>query len=408
MVAANSIKEYPENLINTGNLNLLRSAAIYGANASGKSNLLTAMRFMQWFVTNSATRMQIDENINVVPFKLDADTENQPSFFEIGFIQNETPFRYGFEVDTKSIVKEWLFYTKGKKEHELFIREADAIDTSDEFKEGKGLETKTRNNALFLPVVAQFNGAIAISILKWFNGFITLYGLQDHTYESFTKHLMQYDHFRDIFIKLIHAADVGIEDIKVKENLTDVNYVSEQSFQSLNNPGKSLEIAAIHSKFKNGNKDGIVNFDFSKEESDGTKKFFRLIGPLLDCLVKGHVVCIDELDAKLHPLLTKAVIDLFHLNTFKDIGKSQLIFTTHDTNLLQYGNLRRDQIWFTEKNRYSASDLYSLAEFKNTEGQKVRNDANFEKNYIQGRYGAIPFLGNFDSIFEEIIHGQTS
>jgi AAA15 family ATPase/GTPase len=363
---------------------------------------------MQWFVTNSATRMQIDENINVVPFKLDADTENQPSFFEIGFIQNETPFRYGFEVDTKSIVKEWLFYTKGKKEHELFIREADAIDTSDEFKEGKGLETKTRNNALFLPVVAQFNGAIAISILKWFNGFITLYGLQDHTYESFTKHLMQYDHFRDIFIKLIHAADVGIEDIKVKENLTDVNYVSEQSFQSLNNPGKSLEIAAIHSKFKNGNKDGIVNFDFSKEESDGTKKFFRLIGPLLDCLVKGHVVCIDELDAKLHPLLTKAVIDLFHLNTFKDIGKSQLIFTTHDTNLLQYGNLRRDQIWFTEKNRYSASDLYSLAEFKNTEGQKVRNDANFEKNYIQGRYGAIPFLGNFDSIFEEIKHGQTS
>jgi AAA15 family ATPase/GTPase len=219
---------------------------------------------------------------------------------------------------------------------------------------------------------------------------------------------MQYDHFRDIFIKLIHAADVGIEDIKVKENLTDVNYVSEQSFQSLNNPGKSLEIAAIHSKFKNGNKDGIVNFDFSKEESDGTKKFFRLIGPLLDCLVKGHVVCIDELDAKLHPLLTKAVIDLFHLNTFKDIGKSQLIFTTHDTNLLQYGNLRRDQIWFTEKNRYSASDLYSLAEFKNTEGQKVRNDANFEKNYIQGRYGAIPFLGNFDSIFEEIKHGQTS
>lgn len=129
---------------------------------------------------------------------------------------------------------------------------------------------------------------------------------------------------------------------------------------------------------------------------------------MLDCLVKGHVVCIDELDAKLHPLLTKAIIDLFHLNTFKDIGKSQLIFTTHDTNLLQYGNLRRDQIWFTEKNRFSASDLYSLAEFKTSEGQKVRNDANYEKNYIQGRYGAIPFLGNFDTIFEEIKNGQTS
>jgi hypothetical protein len=165
------------------------------------------------------------------------NTENQPSFFEISFFQNETPYRYGFEVDTRLIVKEWLFYTKGKRVHELFIREAEAIDTSDEFKEGKGLEAKTRNNVLFLSVVAQFNGTVAISILKWFNGFITLYGLQDQTHEHFTKHLIQYDHFHDIFIKLIHAADVGIEDVKIKENLTNVNLVSERLLPSLNNSG---------------------------------------------------------------------------------------------------------------------------------------------------------------------------
>jgi len=139
--------------------------------------------------------------------------------------------------------------------------------------------------------------------------------------------------------------------------------------------------------------------DFSTEESEGTKKFLRFAGPILESITRGEVVCIDELDAKFHPLLTRAIVRLF--NSSANTKNAQLIFTTHDTNLLQFGDLRRDQIWFTEKDQYGATDLYSLAEFKTGKGLKVRNDEAYAKNYIQGRYGAIPFLGDFGAFLKD-------
>jgi predicted ATPase len=409
MLAANSIKEFlDENTFQAGRYRLLKSAVIYGANASGKSNFLTAMAFMRWFVLNSSKEMQIEEDIRVMPFKLDTATENAPSHFEVCFIQNNFRYRYGFEADRKAVRKEWLFRTEKLKEKPLFLREGDAIDVGDDFNEGKGLEIKTRDNALFLSVVAQFNGEIAVSVLKWFRGFRVLHGLRDQQYERFTAQMLQDNDLRPLLVEFIRRADVGIEDLIVSDEPVGEELPMGQSedLQRKISRMPRLRIATVHQKFSDGLKAGITNLDFSSEESEGTKKFFRITGPLLDSLMKGFVVCIDELDAKLHPLLTKAAVRLFN-SADSNPKNAQLIFATHDTNLLQYGNLRRDQIWFTEKTQQSATDLYSLAEIKLPEGVKVRNDAALEKNYIQGRYGAIPFLGDLTELLKGEVNGTS-
>lgn len=407
MLAANPIKEHlEENTFEVGRHRLLKTAVIYGANASGKSNLLEAMSFMRWFAINSSKAMQVGEEILVAPFKLDSDTETAPCHFEICFLQNDRRYRYGFEVDKQAVRKEWLFQTEKLREASLFLRENDGIEVSDDFSEGKGLEPKTRDNALFLSVVAQFNGEIAGTILKWFKGFRGLSGLRDQHYERFTTEMLQDEAMRPLLVEFIRRADVGIEDLLVSEALDEeAMKAGAEDLQRNTVKSKRYKITTVHQKFKNGLKEGLTNLDFTTEESEGTKKFFRIAGPLLDCLMHGYTVGIDELDAKLHPLLTKALVKLFN-STDSNKNNAQLIFTTHDTNLLHFGHLRRDQIWFTEKTQQAATDLYSLAEIKLPEGGKVRNDAALEKNYIQGRYGAIPFLGDLGALLKEASDGS--
>ena len=314
MVAANPIKEYlEENTFQAGRHRLLKSAVVYGANASGKSNLLAAMAFMRWFVLASSKETQVDEEIGVVPFKLDAATENAPSHFEVCFLQNDIRYRYGFEVDRKAVRKEWLFRADKAKEEPLFLREGDGIDVLD-FQEGKGLEEKTRDNALFLSVVAQFNGETAVGILKWFIGFRALHGLRDQQYERYTMQLLQDASMRPLLLEFIRNADVGIEDLIVNEVPPDEDALKGMSeeMQRLKKNQKRYRMATVHRKFRDGTAEGVTNMDFATEESEGTKKFFRLAGPVLDCLRNGYVVAVDELDAKLHPLLTKAIVRLFN------------------------------------------------------------------------------------------------
>jgi hypothetical protein len=401
MIAANPIKEFlDDNTFQAGQFHLLKSAAIYGANAGGKSNLIRAMGFGRIFVLTSATETQIGDEIRVTPFKFDVATENAPSHFEFCFLIDDLRYRYGFEVDRKAVQKEWLFFAEKQKEKPLFLRYGDRIEITEDFKEGNGLEEKTRNNALFLSVVAQFNGEIAVKIIKWFLGFRTLHGLRDQYYEKFTTGLLQKEESRQQLLNLIRGADVGIEDLIPSELPNEELAKTEQqdiSTKQKRSIAKQIKISSIHGKFEDGVKKGVVNLDFSSEESEGTKKIFHIAGPILDCFENGYIVCIDELDAKLHPLLTKAIVNLFN-SSRANPKNAQLIFATHDTNLLQYANLRRDQIWFVEKNHESATDLYSLAEFKLSDGKKVRNDADIEKNYILGRYGAVPFLGDLDML----------
>jgi len=399
MVATNTDKELLEtNTFEAERCRLLRSTAIYGANASGKSNLISAMAFMQWFVANSSRETQAQDKILAIPFKLDYATESAPSRFETSFLLAGKLYRYGFEATPDRVTAEWLFRAEKVKEEALFLRDNDGIDVRDDFSEGLGLESKTRDNALFLSVVAQFNGQLSQAITNWFGRFKTLYGLYDSRYEDFSALMMLDKQARLSLLKLIQEADLGIEGIDVVETSEDGGNSTLAAVAGRVFRGKRFLISSQHRKYRDGQQADLVPMDFLTEESEGTKKFFRIAGPLLDCIQNGYTVCIDELDAKLHPLLTRAVVRLF--NSPANKNNAQLIFTTHDTNLLQYGGLRRDQIWFTEKNQQSATDLYSLAEFKTPVGVKVRNDAAYEKNYIQGKYGAIPFLGDFGSFLK--------
>ncbi|MDP4268634.1 MAG: ATP-binding protein [Bacteroidota bacterium] len=390
---ASSIKEFPENVFQAGKYNLLRSAVIYGANSSGKSNLIKAMQKMSEIILNSSKQSSTDK-IDVIPFLLNIETENAPSYFEILFLIDDVRYRYGFEVDKDIVHSEWLFACTGTKEQMLFIREKDEIEISNDFVEGKGLEERVRDNGLFLSVVDQFNGRISKKILTYMNlklQFIsgishnagaTIYFLSNKTYDAQIRQ----------FLRLFN---LGFDEFEVNEKIIEglndgtwLRYLNEK-------------IRTIHYKYNDqGVRIGTQPFSLENQESSGTNKLFDLIGSIISSLIYGNTFFVDELDAKLHPLLTLQIVKLFH-SPETNPKNAQLIFATHDTNLLDYGQFRRDQIYFTEKDRMEATDLYSLVEFKDADGVKVRNDRKFEKDYIAGRYGAIPFIGDISNIMKD-------
>ncbi len=410
MVATNTNARDPDvnknnTIVVNDNLKLLSSTAIYGANASGKSNLVRALSFMRHLILSSAKESQAEEQIPVEPFRLSTETENKPSFFEIVFLLNETQYRYGFEVNTNRIISEWLFSVPSTKEATLFVREENIIKLSSRFfKEGRGLEEKTRPNALFLSVVAQFNGEIAQSILKWFRRIGIVSGLDDTTYRAFTIKQVVEGKYKNEIVQLVKGLDIDINEIEgLRVDKSQVNLPSRMPEELRSVLLKSLQdeewltVQTKHPKLDaQGQPVGLVSFDMDENESHGTQKAFYLAGPIVDVLSQGKVLVVDEMEARLHPLLTRELIRLFN-SVELNPKRAQLIFTTHDTNLLSNKIFRRDQIWFVEKDSVCASHLYSLAELKVDDG-KVRNDASFENDYLQGRYGAIPFLGGIKKI----------
>lgn len=412
MVAANlksKDKSLDENNAFTasGKLKLLKSAAVYGANASGKSNLIQALKFMRGFVLNSSRETQAKDRIPVEPFRLSTETEDKPSFFEVVFLIEGRKCRYGFEVDNERVHTEWLFHSPNNKEAKLFSREDDKFTRTAAFREGKDIDERTRENALFLSVVAQFNGKSAQSILKWFRALEIMSGLEDFSHRLNTLSDMDVDDYQRSIISFIKQRDLDIEDLKKEEvaffesslvkGMFGNDKVSsliregvEKGFGKIFEKEEVNNIKTVHRKFDSkGNLVALVDFDIDENESEGTKKVFAFAGAFCKAVEQGQTLIIDELDARLHPLMTLSIIRFFNSNETNP-NNAQLIFTTHDTNLLSNKNFRRDQIWFTEKNKYGATDLYSLAEYN------VRNDASYEKDYIAGRYGAIPYIGNLN------------
>jgi AAA15 family ATPase/GTPase len=380
------IKEFEENVFQIADYDLLKSAVIYGANSSGKSNLIKSLSTMRDIVVDSS-KMSSADKIAVKPFLLNIDTENAPSYFEILFFIDNIRYRYGFEVDEKEIHSEWLFQCKSKKESLLFIRDKDKIEITKDFIEGKGIEERTRENALFLSSVDQWNGAISKKIVRWFDeGIHILSGIKHEDRRSATTQFSK-DSKPNAYMNLF-IADFGLG---FNEFQVDFN--------------KNEKVVTHHNKYdKAGNVIGDQWFDLLTEESSGTNKVYDLAGHIMIGLLLGNLTIIDELDAKLHPLLTMSIVKLFNSSDHNP-KNAQLIFATHDTNLLTYGAFRRDQIYFTEKNQFEETDLYSLVEYKNENGEKIRNDRSFEKDYINGRYGAIPFIGDFSNL---ITDGQGS
>ncbi|MEG3873576.1 MULTISPECIES: ATP-binding protein [unclassified Microcoleus] len=382
-------KELDENNVFQINdkLSLLKSAAIYGANASGKSNIVAAINFMKWFVLNSSKETQVSDAIDIEAFRLSTETEKEPSFFEIVFLLEDKTFRYGFDVNAREVVSEWLFQADDSQEKMLFERDFDNY-ILDDFPEGQGISDKTRSNALFLSVVAQFNGKISGKILLWFSKTLQLIsGLQDRQYREETLESFENDRHRHDIIEFIKKLDLGIADIQIKK------YISQKTAMF---GIYEVGVKTVHRKYDaDGKQAAIELFDIETHESEGTNKLFALAGILLDTLRTGKILLIDELDARLHPLITRELICLFNSNETNP-HNAQLIFTTHDTNLLSSKSFRKDQIWFTEKDNKGATDLYSLVEYK------VGKDASFERDYIIGKYGAIPFIGNFKELIGEL------
>ncbi|MDD2890958.1 MAG: ATP-binding protein [bacterium] len=401
MVASSSKKEHEENVFEANDkdkIRLLKSAVIYGANASGKSNLLKAMNFARYFVIMSSKESQITEPIDVEIFRLSTETENQPSFFEFAFLLEGTIYRYGFETDRTEIHREWLFYTLKNKEVKLFERKKNDFDISPKFQEGEGVKDKTRNNALFLSVVAQFNGNLSTNILGWFGRYKSISGLRDSYYLGYTMARAEKESFRSKIMEFLKCADVGIENFDLEQE----EIASSREIKSLIPIGS---VKTIHKKF---NKENISVsseiFDLLSSESEGTKKLFAMSGPLIDVLEKGKVLVIDEFDSRLHPLLTQFIIKLFN-SKINNPNNAQLIFASHDTSYLNKDFFRRDQIWFTEKSPYGATDLYSLVEYRKEKEQgeekgKVRKDASFSKDYFLGKYGAIPYIKEIKTLMD--------
>lgn len=402
---AAAIKEHIDtNIVKLDKLQLLRGAVIYGANAGGKSNFIKAMSTMRRILMQSFEASSTDE-LGITPFLLSTETADKPSFFEILFLIDNIRYRYGFEVDNISIKSEWLFEARKKTEKLLFIREADGIEVSSNFKEAKDLEEKTRDNALFLSVIDQFNGATAKQIMKWFSNFITISGLSHERYKNVTFKMLEDDNTKPKLLDFYKKLDLGFDEIDLEKKPFDTKDITklfneEIAKQFLSDiEGKSkIDIKTIHKKYNSNNEVvSFEKFDMRRQESSGTNKVFNISGPVFDVLKDGGVLIIDELDASLHPLMTLMITKLFNSTEFNKTN-AQLIFATHDTNLFEYGHYRRDQIYFVEKDIYGASDLYSLVEYKEDGGKKIRKDRSFEKDYIQGRYGAIPFIGNLHKL----------
>lgn len=402
---ASSIKEHIEtNIVQLERIQLLKGAVIYGANASGKSNFIKAMSTMRRLVLQSFDSSSTEE-LGIKPYLLSTETFDKPSFFEILFLIDNKRYRYGFEVDNLSVQSEWLFEAPKKAEKALFIRQGDGIDVSSSFKEAKDLEEKTRDNALFLSVIDQFNGPIAKSIMKWFSNFITVSGLSHERYKNVTFKMLEDEKTKPQLLEFYKKLDLGFDEIDLEKEPLDTKDFSKvfnenviKQFLSDLEGKTKINIKTLHKKFNQENEYvSLEKFDMRSQESSGTNKVFNISGPVFDVLQDGGVLIIDELDASLHPLMTLTITKLFN-SVELNKHNAQLIFATHDTNLFEYGHYRRDQIYFVEKDAYGASDLYSLVEYKEEDGKKVRKDRSFEKDYIQGRYGAIPFIGNLNKL----------
>lgn len=386
------------NVIQEGKLRLVKTSAIYGPNASGKSNVIEAMVWFRTFVMESSKEGQAGDAIDINPFILSSETENVATHFEVEFRWQGYDYRYGFDLTAKAVESEWLYRkSPTAKEAKLFTREGQNIEVSAaNFKEGKGLEPRTRPNALFLSVCAQFNGEEAGKVLAWMRRFRHVSGLNESGFYAFTAERLQDPKHRVQLLELAQKADFNIQSIRSEvEEITEAKLPAEMPAEMkkklLSRKILTADIRTSHQKLNAKNEViGDVEFDLEEDESSGTQKFIALSGPIMHTLEEGSILVVDELEARLHPRLTQAILDLFHSPVNKK--NAQLICATHDVTLLDPERFRRDQIWFCEKDQAGATDLFTLADI---DSDLVRPTSKFSRQYMLGLFGAVPQLAHF-------------
>jgi hypothetical protein len=403
LVAENSDKDLPACVIDPGlpglsGVRFLKGAAIYGANASGKSNILKALQFIARFVTRSATKIGPGDPTKTEPFKLDRFSHAKPSVFEITFVARGVRYVFGCSLTPKRVVEEYLVaYPKGSPQrwyHRTYDESTkeyrwEAPSTS--FKDDKALQEKTRENSLYLSVGPQFNHAQLLPVFEWFKvglRFIQL-SFDEGLDAGFTAERLANPKHKKRLLQILRSADFGIVDAAVEKrpfNLDEIKKklppsVLAEIEKSDAVPKHIVEVKLSHA----GEGDAPVPLNFLWEESEGTQRFFALIGPWLDILDHGYTVFVDEIETSIHPILVKELLKLLFCDKNNPKG-AQIVFTTHSPVLLDSTLMRRDQVWFTEKSQAGSTHLYPLTDFSPRKGEALA------KGYLAGRYGAIPFL----------------
>jgi len=378
---------FENNLIKTKVLNeesLLRSTVIYGANASGKTNVVSALGLLRMLVRNSH-KYQKGNKLPYFPFKLDTSTITKPTRIRIVFIKKEIKYSYEISFNDEKIISEYLYSYPNNYKKIIFER-SDTINYKfvDDDKKQKLIAERTLPNVLYLSKATQENYEIISNIYDWFKDDLRVIGSTDNPdLVDVTARMMKTESMKELILKALLQADVGIEDISVDTKKVKIDDLPKDMPQELKKIIMSNKEEIDQTEIKTIHKG--VKFEF-EEESDGTVRLFSLIGPWIDALKNGRILVVDELDIELHHLINVFLINLFHDPT-QNMNNAQLIFTTHNTNLLDIQDIfRRDQIWFTEKNPKGATELYSLVEYS------PRKDKNIERGYLAGKYGALPFI----------------
>ena len=373
---------------------VLPMAAIYGANASGKTTVLRALEFMGNAVRDSHRLWEPGQQIPVEPFAGEAD--GLPTTFMVDSVFAGIRHQYGFAINSDGVLQEWLHvYPKGKKQT-WFSRKGGPISFGEKLiGDNRVIEQLTRKNSLFLSAAAQNNHEMLLPVYNWFRNSLKLFVGGRGLDTAQTINMCEDPDALGIITRLLRVADLGIADLRVTvsrlgEGREQVAKLSEETRPNSGHLVRFLEEPIISLSLRHRINGRLMSFGL-EYESAGTLAYLALLGPIVYALQQGGVICVDELDSSLHPLIAIEIMRLFESRSQNPRG-AQLIFNTHDTNLLNTGMLRRDQIWFTEKDVKGESHLYPLTDFK------PRRQENLESGYLQGRYGAIPFLNSHEFV----------
>ncbi len=401
-----------EPVFEAAGVRLLKSKAIFGANASGKSNITNAMACFHQMVVRSVSNEGIGKTIWEERFGLLTDWDDEPVFFQLLFVHENSIYRYGFQIKNGIVDAEWLFGRLNKQEVKFFTRGPGGIDIVEtNFKGAKtyidlslnGEHEVFRPDSLFLTGTALMGNKTALAIRKTLGHLMLVDGLGDAMGNQLSMRWLDSgdDNQQAAIRKLMGAVDPSIKDIQLLD-------VPDEKFSSLSpelqdalrktagtNPKTVYTFRERYNS--SGESTGLIPTTFSEWESEGTKKLFALSAPIFTALLHGRPFIIDEFDARFHPLITEKIVSLFH-NKDTNPHNAQLIFVTHDASLLNRASLRRDQVFLVDKDRYGISSAKTLIQFKG-----VRKDASYEKEYLQGTYGAVPFLGELNHIITTLV-----
>lgn len=390
---ASSDDTYEETLKVFSKYRVLRSAVIYGPNGSGKSNFLSALEFMRNLVCNSINH-QPGQGIFQAPHKL-CDLKT-PSEYAIQFVKDGIRYAYGFSIVENLVKEEYLYYFPKGKQVKIFERDESGVKAGDRYKGVFDLGMSIlKENRLFLSCAANFSNIEEVErAFLFFQNDIVVYNPHVNNWIEYSIQLMQKDEeVRQMFLEFLGELKTGIKDIKVKLEKIQVKPsdlpvdMPEPLKNVLTMQGANrIDAKIVYDKFQT---------DLMVEESVGIKKLFEVICPIIDIIKNGKILICDEFEMGLHESIVHYIIQTFHKANQDKFA--QLIFTTHDTSLLDKDIFRRDQVWFTELNEERATELYSLVEIKN-----VRKTENLEKGYVSGKYGAIPMLNHsFSTLFSK-------